>query len=57
MPGSILGTRVLRTDTGWDELQAAWRDAIAADARGEHAGMLGAVACARAALIFCGCMT
>ena len=42
--------RVLRTDTGWDELEAAWRDAMGADARGEHAGLLGTYICCVAAL-------
>jgi DNA-binding CsgD family transcriptional regulator len=42
--------RVLRTDIGWDELEAAWRDAMATDARGETAGILGATLCLFAAL-------
>ena len=33
---------MLHTDTGWDELEAAWRDAMATDTRGESAGTLGA---------------
>jgi DNA-binding CsgD family transcriptional regulator len=37
--------QVLRTDTGWEELEAAWLDAVAADARGEHAGLLGICVC------------
>ena len=41
---------LLDTDTGWDELEAAWRQAMATDARGEHAGKLGADSCAAAAL-------
>ncbi|MEE6178312.1 ATP-binding protein [Mycobacterium sp. 050134] len=41
--------RVLGTDTGWDELEAAWRDAMATDPRGEHAGVLGTCVCAFAA--------
>ena len=41
--------RVLRTDTGWDELEAAWRDAMSTDSRGEHAGLLGADICWAAA--------
>jgi DNA-binding CsgD family transcriptional regulator len=32
--------RVLRTDTGWDELEDAWRDAMA-ETRGYHAGLPG----------------
>ncbi|WP_102419204.1 AAA family ATPase [Mycobacterium sp. 4858] len=42
--------RVLRTDTGWDELEAAWRDTMAADVRGEHAGLLGTCVCGFAAM-------
>jgi DNA-binding CsgD family transcriptional regulator len=37
--------QVLRGDAGWDELEAAWRDAMATDARGEHAGLLGTCIC------------
>ncbi len=48
--GSAGLVQVLRTDTGWDELEAAWRQAMATDARGEHAGKLGADICAVAAL-------
>ncbi|MGB9250646.1 MAG: AAA family ATPase, partial [Mycobacterium sp.] len=42
--------RVFRTDTGWEELEATWQQAMATDARGEHAGKLGADICAAAAL-------
>ncbi|MDR3661732.1 MAG: AAA family ATPase [Mycobacterium sp.] len=42
--------RVLRTDTGWDDLEAAWRDVMATDVRGEHAGVLGTCVCAFAAM-------
>lgn len=42
--------RVLRTDSGWDDLEAAWREAMAADVRGEHAGVLGTCVCAFAAM-------
>lgn len=42
--------RVLRTDTGWDHLEAAWRDVMAADVRGEHAGVLGTCVCGFAAM-------
>jgi DNA-binding CsgD family transcriptional regulator len=42
--------RVLRTGTGWHELEAAWRQAMATDARGETAGILGAAVCIFAAL-------
>jgi DNA-binding CsgD family transcriptional regulator len=42
--------RLLRTDTGWDELEAAWRVAMATDVRGEHASLLGGCLCVVAAL-------
>ena len=42
--------RVLRTDAGWDVLEAAWRDAVATDVVGATAAMLGAVMCYAAAL-------
>ena len=48
--GSAALARILRTDTGWDELEAAWRQAMATDTRGENAGKLGADICAAAAL-------
>jgi hypothetical protein len=41
---------VLRTDTGWQELEAAWRDAMATEALAEHAGLMGAMLCWAAAL-------
>jgi DNA-binding CsgD family transcriptional regulator len=41
---------VVRTDTGWDELEAVWRQAMATDTRGETAAMLAAVTCTFAAL-------
>jgi DNA-binding CsgD family transcriptional regulator len=41
---------VLLTDTGWEELEAAWRDAMGADALAEHAGIAGALICWAAAL-------
>jgi DNA-binding CsgD family transcriptional regulator len=41
---------VLLTDTGWEELEAAWRDAMGADALAEHAGIAGALICWTAAL-------
>ncbi|MBV9639991.1 MAG: AAA family ATPase [Mycobacteriaceae bacterium] len=41
--------RVLRTDTGWDELEEAWRHAMDTDAHGDKAGLLGAIICAYAA--------
>lgn len=34
---------VVRNDTGWDELEAVWHQAMAADARGETAAFFGAV--------------
>lgn len=42
--------RVLRSDSGWDELEAAWRDTMAVDGRGEQGGLLGTCVCAFAAL-------
>ncbi len=42
--------RVLSSDTGWDELEAAWRDAMATEERGEHAGFMGSIICWIAAL-------
>ena len=44
--------RVTQSDTGWEELEAAWRDAMATDTRGEHAGFLGAIICNRAVLAY-----
>jgi DNA-binding CsgD family transcriptional regulator/tetratricopeptide (TPR) repeat protein len=41
---------VLRTDTGWDELEAGWYDAIAMDGQAELAGTIGAFICWIAAL-------
>jgi DNA-binding CsgD family transcriptional regulator len=34
---------VVRTDSGWEALEQVWRDAMAADARGETAAFFGAV--------------
>ena len=34
---------VLRSDTGWDQLEAAWRDAMAIEGLSEQAGTLGAL--------------
>ena len=48
--GAAALARVLRTNSGWDELEAAWRQAMATDSRGEDAGKLGADICAAAAL-------
>jgi DNA-binding CsgD family transcriptional regulator len=42
--------RVLATDTGWDELEAAWRDATVSGVLAEHAGLIGATICWAAAL-------
>ncbi|HET6733563.1 AAA family ATPase [Mycobacterium sp.] len=36
---------VLASDTGWDELEAAWRDAMATDGESAHAGIIGATLC------------
>jgi DNA-binding CsgD family transcriptional regulator/tetratricopeptide (TPR) repeat protein len=41
---------VLRTDTGWDELEATWRAAMRTEAQAEHAGLAGAIMCWTAAL-------
>ncbi len=41
---------VVRTDTGWDELEATWRAAIGTEALAEHAGLMGATMCWTAAL-------
>jgi DNA-binding CsgD family transcriptional regulator len=38
------------SDTGWDELEAAWRDAMATQGLAEHAGLMGAMICWTAAL-------
>lgn len=43
--GYAVLARVLHTDTGWDELEAVWREAMDTDTRGEHAGLLGADIC------------
>jgi DNA-binding CsgD family transcriptional regulator len=36
---------VLSTDTGWDQIEAAWREAMATEGRSEHAGIIGANLC------------
>jgi DNA-binding CsgD family transcriptional regulator len=41
---------VLRGDTGWEEFEAAWRDAMAIPGLAVHAGMIGASLCIFAAL-------
>jgi DNA-binding CsgD family transcriptional regulator len=41
---------VLRSDTGWDDFEAAWRDAMATQGLAVHAGMIGASLCIFAAL-------
>ena len=41
---------VWRSDTGWDECEAAWRDAMATEGLAEHAGLTGAIMCWTAAL-------
>jgi DNA-binding CsgD family transcriptional regulator len=41
---------VLRTDTGWDELDATWQAAMGSAALAEHAGLAGAIMCWTAAL-------
>jgi DNA-binding CsgD family transcriptional regulator len=37
-------------DTGWDELEAAWRAAMASDSIAEHAGITGVIVCWFAAM-------
>jgi DNA-binding CsgD family transcriptional regulator len=46
---AALGT-VWCSDTGWGELEAVWREAMAAPGLTEHAGMIGAMLCWTAAL-------
>jgi hypothetical protein len=41
---------VLRTNSGWDELEATWRAAMTSEALAEHAGLAGAIMCWTAAL-------
>jgi DNA-binding CsgD family transcriptional regulator len=41
---------VLRTNTGWNELEATWRAAMTSEALAEHAGLAGAIMCWTAAL-------
>ncbi|MDT5096878.1 MAG: hypothetical protein QOC76_615 [Mycobacterium sp.] len=41
---------VLRTDTGWDELEVAWRAAMGTEGLAEHAGVAGAIMCWTAVL-------
>jgi DNA-binding CsgD family transcriptional regulator len=40
--GAAAVATVCRSDTGWDELEAVWRDAMATPGLAEHAGMIGA---------------
>ncbi len=42
--------RVLRTDTGWDEAESAWRDAMTTDGLTVHAGVTGSLLCWTAAV-------
>ena len=49
-PGAVIRARcyaavstVLRTDSGWEELEAAWREAISTEALAQHAGLMGAM--------------
>ncbi|MFZ0903444.1 MAG: LuxR C-terminal-related transcriptional regulator, partial [Mycobacterium sp.] len=42
--------RVLRTDTGWEDLEAVWRDAAASGVPEEHTGLIGTLTCWTAAL-------
>jgi DNA-binding NarL/FixJ family response regulator len=41
---------VRRHDTGWAELEAAWRDAMASEGLSEHAGITGVIVCWFAAM-------
>lgn len=41
---------ITRTDTGWDRLEAAWRDAVDHEPAPEHAGIIGIVLCWTAAM-------
>ncbi|WP_082952321.1 ATP-binding protein [Mycobacterium kubicae] len=41
--GYVALANVVRTDTGWDQLEEVWHQAMVADARGETAAFLGAV--------------
>lgn len=41
--GYVALANVVRTDLGWEELEAVWLDAMAKDTRGETAAFLGAV--------------
>jgi DNA-binding CsgD family transcriptional regulator/tetratricopeptide (TPR) repeat protein len=45
-------TRVLGNDTGWEELEAAWREAMGSEGRGEDAGLLSTNLCVFAAQHF-----
>ncbi|OBA75896.1 LuxR family transcriptional regulator [Mycobacterium sp. 1554424.7] len=47
-------SQVLNTDTGWEQLEAAWRDAMGAETRGEHAGLVATVICWLATLHYDG---
>lgn len=51
--GYMALANVVRTDSGWDELDAVWHDAMAADARGETAAFFGAVNGYIAAMHYC----
>lgn len=42
--------QILTTNTGWEQLEATWRDAMATEARGEHAGLLATLVCLLAAM-------
>jgi DNA-binding CsgD family transcriptional regulator len=43
-------SRVLRTDSGWEELEGAWREAMITEELAQHAGLMGAMTCWAAAL-------
>jgi DNA-binding CsgD family transcriptional regulator len=42
--------QVLTADTGWEQLETAWRDGMGATTRGEHAGLVATVICWLAAV-------
>jgi DNA-binding CsgD family transcriptional regulator len=42
--------RLFRTDTGWDDLEAVWADALQTPGLTEHAAVLGVLTCSVAAL-------
>jgi DNA-binding CsgD family transcriptional regulator len=43
--GAAAMAQVLSNDTGWEQLEAAWRDAMATEGHDEHAGLLATLVC------------